>query len=237
MSNNALTSARQSLRLYGRRKGKRLRPSRQALLDRALSSIRIDIDKEGVPITPKALFTDMVDAMWLEIGYGGGEHLAAQANTHQNVGFIGAEVFENGIASLLRHCEEKQLTNVRIFDDDVRALLPALAKGSLARVFLLYPDPWPKSKHAKRRFICPETLTALAQVMSPGAELRIATDHPAYARWCLQHGPVHPCFEWLVTGSADWRTGPAGAVATRYEEKAIRAGRKPSYFTFAKTVF
>jgi len=224
-----------SLRLYGRRKGKRLRSGRKALIDNALSSLQIDLDSCVEPITCEHLFQHGVDALWLEIGFGSGEHIAAQALAHPNIGFIGAEVFENGIASLLQHCEQKNLSNIRIFNDDVRALIPALERGVLERVFLLYPDPWPKTRHAKRRFICTESLSKLARVMSPGAELRIATDHPIYARWCLLHGPIHPYFDWKVSSPDDWRQRPSDSIATRYEKKALREGRIPFYLTLTRS--
>ncbi len=223
------------LRLYGRRKGKRLRPGRQRLLDTALDNLRLDAAGLSHPIEPQSLFHDQIHSVWLEIGFGGGEHLAAQAKANPDVGFIGSEVFENGIASLLRYCEDDGLTNIRIFDDDVRTLIPNLAAGTLERIFLLFPDPWPKARHAKRRFIATATLDALARVMAPGAELRIATDHPTYARWCLRHIPPHPAFLWPVTGPQDWRCRPAEGRPTRYEEKAVRQGRRPMYLNFLRS--
>lgn len=224
-----------SLRLYGRRKGKRLRAGRKALIDSNLSSLKINLDNCLEPLTGENLFRRRVDALWLEIGFGSGEHIAAQAMAHPNIGFIGAEVFENGIASLLQHCEQKNLPNIRIFNDDVRALIPALEGGALERVFLLYPDPWPKTRHAKRRFICAESLSKLARVMAPGAELRIATDHPTYIRWCLLHGPIHPYFDWKVSSPDDWRQRPSDSIATRYEEKALREGRSPVYLNLTRS--
>lgn len=235
MSDGTTSPPSPKYRLYGRRKGKRLRPGRQALVDSTLSSVRIDLDALATPITGEALFHSPVEALRLEIGFGGGEHLAAQAKANPHIGFIGAEVFSNGIASLLSHCDRDKLSNIRVFDDDIRALLPALADGILERVYLPYPDPWPKSKHAKRRFFCAETLTSLARVMEPGAELRVATDHPVYARWCLRHGPDHPSFDWRVMGPNDWRQRPSDSIATRYEEKAMREGRTPAYLTFVRT--
>lgn len=234
MSNDYRDYAEQPLRLFGRRKGKRLRVSRRALLVRELEQVRIDPAKVGRPCYPGDLFLPSTGTVWLEIGFGGGEHLAAQAKAHPDIGFIGAEIFENGIASLLHHRQEGGLNNIRVLDDDVRAFLPLLADRCLGRVFLFFPDPWPKARHAKRRFICPESLDELARVMPPGAELRIATDHPVFANWCLRHGPVHPSFRWAVTGPDDWRQRPADATATRYEEKARKEGRQPVYLTFVR---
>ncbi len=221
-------------RLYGRRKGKRLRATLQALMDRDLPKVRIDPESLPNRIDPATLFDVKTSGVWLEIGFGAGEHLAAQAENRPDVGIIGAEVFENGIAGLLRHRSERNLNNVRILTEDAREFLPRLADQSLNRVYLLYPDPWPKRRHAKRRFICQETLDQLARLIPPGGEFRVATDHPVYARWCLRHIPVHPDFEWQVAGPESWRQPPSDAVPTRYEQKALRQGRTPTYLTFCR---
>ncbi|NKB45508.1 MAG: tRNA (guanosine(46)-N7)-methyltransferase TrmB [Alphaproteobacteria bacterium] len=220
--------------LYGRRKGKRLRASLRDALDHDLPQVRIDPEKIAPPCNPKAFFSPDIEKIWLEIGFGGGEHLAAQAQANPHVGFIGAEIFENGIASLLKQRANAGLKNIRILDNDARAFLPFLADNCLDRVFLLYPDPWPKAKHAKRRFVNQSTLDQLARLMTPSAELRIATDHPEYARWCLRHAPIHPAFQWNVSGPESWKCRPQDAIATRYEKKAIREGRTPMYLTFLR---
>lgn len=208
-------------------------------MDTELPRLRVAASKDGDDedgvYNPRTLFNPDIDQVWLEIGFGGGEHLAAQAKAHPNIGFIGAEVFESGIATLLKHRSELGLTNIRILDNDARAFLPRLADACLDRVFLLYPDPWPKFKHANRRFISQESLDQLARIMPIGAELRVATDHPVYARWCLRHIPVHPGFTWQVTGPQSWRQRPVDGVATRYEKKALRQGRTPMYLTFRRT--
>lgn len=203
-------------------------------MDTELPRLRIALPEDAAACDPRALFSETHNQIWLEIGYGGGEHLAAQADANPNVGFIGAEIFETGIASLLRHRAERHLTNIRLLDNDARAFLPRLADDCLDRVFLLYPDPWPKFKHRNRRFISPESLAQLARVMLSGAELRVATDHPAYARWCLRHIPVHPAFRWTAKGPEDWRVRPEDGFATRYEEKALREGRAPMYLSFVR---
>ena len=172
--------------------------------------------------------------LWLEIGFGGGEHLAAQAAAHPDVAFIGAEVFVNGIASLVAHLHRASLSNVRIFPDDARLLLPALPAASLGRVFLLFPDPWPKARHAQRRFVCRANLDRLALLMRAGAELRIASDDPTYVEWTLRQTLGHPAFAWLARRPDDWRMPPAGWVPTRYETKAIAAGRRPAYLRFVR---
>ncbi|MBF0562853.1 MAG: tRNA (guanosine(46)-N7)-methyltransferase TrmB, partial [Alphaproteobacteria bacterium] len=149
-------------RSFGRRKGKKLRPGRSALLETLLPRLAIPRPAAGVGLDPWALFPEPLRAIWLEVGFGGGEHLAAQAGAHPDVGLIGCEVFVNGIASLLRHLDVDGLENVRVFPDDARLLLPALPERSLERIFVLFPDPWPKKRHAHRRFIGPATLDLLA---------------------------------------------------------------------------
>jgi len=194
----------------------------------------VGLPAAGERLDPSRLFGAAPTALWLEIGFGGGEHLAAQAAAHPDVAFIGAEVFVNGIASLLDHLRRQQLANVRIFADDARLLLPALPAASLDRVFLLFPDPWPKHRHAARRFVCRETLDRLALLMRPGAELRIASDDPAYVEWTLRQVLAHPAFAWLARSSDDWRQRPADWAPTRYEKKALAAGRRPAYLRFRR---
>jgi tRNA (guanine-N7-)-methyltransferase len=170
--------------------------------------------------------------LWLEIGFGAGEHITWQAQAAPQATLIGCEVYRNGIAALLGRIERQGLGNIRLWPDDARLLIDRLPAGCLARVFLLFPDPWPKARHAERRFVGPANLAGLARVMRPGAELRVATDDPTYLRWILDHLPVHPAFRWQVSGPADWRTRPADWPATRYEEKALREGRQPAYLRF-----
>ena len=167
--------------------------------------------------------------LWLEIGFGGGEHLAHQADCHPAIGFLGCEVFENGIAKLLAEIDRRGLANIRVFSDDARLLLAALPAASVDRVFILFPDPWPKERHKKRRLVSGETLDRLAAIMRGGAELRLATDDPDYLSWMLERVTRHPAFEWLARRPADWRERPADWPSTRYEEKARAAGRT-AYF-------
>jgi len=180
------------------------------------------------------LFPHRPAAVWLEIGFGNGEHLAEQARRHPEVGFIGSEMFVNGIASLLRHVERLGLTNVRIFDDDARLLLAALPAASVDRAFLLFPDPWPKARHAKRRFIGPANLAVLGRLLADGAELWIATDDPGYARWTLRHVIGRPEFSWRAKHPRDWRNPPDGWVETRYQRKAAAAGRATIFLCFER---
>ena len=222
------------VRYYGRRKGKPLKVGRQSLLETLLPQIRISLPNTPGGLDPKDLFSPRPEAACLEIGFGGGEHLAAQAAANPDTGFIGSEVFLNGVASMVRHVDEQNLGNVRIFDEDVRHLLPVLKDASLNRIFLLFPDPWPKTRHAKRRFISPEMLGEMARLLIDGGELRVASDHPVYVHWTLLHGTDHPAFQWTAAGPEDWRTRPADSIATRYEEKAQKEGRPPAYLTFRR---
>jgi tRNA (guanine-N7-)-methyltransferase len=214
--------------LYGRRRGRPLRRDQQGLIDTLLPRLAVTLPESGM-LDPGALFARRPREIWVEIGFGGGEHLAAQASAHRDVGIIGCEVFENGIAKLLGEIARQDLANIRILTDDARLLLAALPPRSIGRVFILFPDPWPKQRHHKRRIVTRETLDTLARVMVDGAELRLATDDVDYLGWMLARAPVHPDFAWLAEGPADWRTRPADWPATRYEAKAIAAGRRP-YF-------
>ena len=185
-------------------------------------------------LDPREVLAPPGRAIWLEIGFGGGEHLAEQAETHPEIGFIGCEVFENGIARLVTAIEHRGLDNIRVFADDARVLLAALPAESIARVFALFPDPWPKARHHKRRLIAPATLDRLALIMADDAELRLATDDPDYLRWMLEHATAHPEFAWLARRPGDWRERPDDWPATRYEAKARVAGRVPAFLRFIR---
>jgi tRNA (guanine-N7-)-methyltransferase len=220
-------------RIYGRRRGRPLRQGRQQLKDALLPRLSISLPAAG-PLDPARLFPVGSVAAWLEIGFGGGEHLAAQAEQHPDIGFIGSEVFENGVARLVGEIARRQLRNIRIFADDARLLLDSLPPASLGRVFILFPDPWPKQRHHKRRLVSRPTLDRLAVVMQPGAELRLATDDRDYLVWMLDHATAHPGFEWLARRPADWRERPSDWPPTRYEAKARAAGRTPAFLRFVR---
>lgn len=219
--------------LHGRRHGRPLRSGRQRLLQDLLPRIRID-PPPGATLDPAALFAPRPAAVWLEIGFGSGEHLAWQAERNPAVGFLGAEHFVNGVAGLLRHIQDRGLENVRIWHGDARALLDVLPTACVERVFVLFPDPWPKTRHHKRRIIQRATLTRLATIMSDGAELRVATDDAAYQRWILERAASHPAFSWLAAGPKDWRERPSDWPPTRYERKAIAEGRRPAFLRFRR---
>jgi tRNA (guanine-N7-)-methyltransferase len=220
--------------LYGRRRGRPLRPNRQALVDRLLP--RLAVDPDALPGDPLTLFPEPVRDLWVEVGFGGGEHLLEQAMHHPEIGFIGCEPFLNGVAKLLSGIEAAAPPprNIRLYTDDARALLDALPDASVGRVFVLFPDPWPKTRHHRRRFIAPPQLDTLARIMRPGAELRLATDHVDYLRWMLFHLLAHPAFRWCARGPDDWRRRPADWPPTRYEEKALEKGLRPAYLRFER---
>jgi len=218
--------------LYGRRKGHKLRQKQSGLVETLLPRLRVGLPDGAGRLDPRSCFTPAVTKIWLEIGFGGGEHLHAQALANPNVGLIGCEPFINGVAKLLNMIDESGAGNIRIYDDDARDLLDVLDDRCLSRIFLLFPDPWPKTRHNKRRFINPANLDRLARVLVPEGEFRFASDIPDYVRWTLAHVRAHGAFEWCAQGPDDWRKRPADWPGTRYEAKALEAGRVPSYLTF-----
>ena len=220
--------------LYGRRKGRPLRAGQQALMDRLLPRIEIATPPPGAAIDPRSLFDFAPTAAWLEVGFGAGEHIAALARVNSSIAMIGCEPFLNGVARLLTAIDRDGLGNIRIFSDDARLLLAALIPECIQRAFVLFPDPWPKARHHKRRFVSPDNIARLARVLSDGAELRIATDDPGYQAWILEHTLAGDDFEWLAGRAADWRVRPADWPATRYETKAIASGRRCAYFRFRR---
>jgi tRNA (guanine-N7-)-methyltransferase len=203
------------------------------LTERLLPQLAITLPQAGA-LDPKTLFPTPPASVWLEIGFGAGEHLTAQAEQHPGIGFIGCEVFENGVARLLGEIARRDLANIRVFPDDARLLLDCLAPASIGRMFILFPDPWPKQRHHKRRLVAPATLDRLAGVMQPGAELRLATDDRDYLVWMLEHLTGHPDFAWAARSPADWRERALDWAATRYEEKARAAGRMPAFLRFIR---
>lgn len=220
-------------KFYGRRKGKALRPGRARLMETLLPEIAVP-GGEG-PLEPKGLFAAPVAEAWLEIGFGGGEHLAGQAEANPAVGIVGCEVFLNGVARLMSLLDAGSSTDrVRIHHGDVRALTPRFPAASFARVFVLFPDPWPKFRHAKRRFIGPDNLPELARLLEDGGELRVASDDMTYIRWSLRHLMDSPDFTWMAETPDDWLGRPADWVPTRYEQKAIRQGRTPVILRFRR---
>lgn len=222
------------LHWYGRRRGHKLRPGRQALIDNLLPRLRFEPPPDGGIIDLAGAFASSVRDVWLEVGFGAGEHLAAQAEAHPDVGFIGCEPFINGVASLLKHVESRGLANVRVYDDDARRLFPSLPDAAIGRVFALFSDPWPKKRHHRRRFINNDTLDHLARIMKDGAELRIASDHAGYVAWALERVSGHPAFARPARSRRDWTEPPPGWVETRYERKARKQGLTPVHLCFRR---
>jgi tRNA (guanine-N7-)-methyltransferase len=212
---------------YGRRHGKAMKPGQRAALQ--------ELDRFRLGLTPEAVDLGWLGgrALWLEIGFGGGEHLVHQAGLHPEVGLIGCEPFVNGVGMAMVHALAAEPDNLRIHPGDVRDLMDVLPQGILRRVFLLYPDPWPKARHHRRRAVTPEYLRPLARAMAPGAELRIATDIPDYVRQALEEVPKAG-FTWTAARAADWREPWDDWLSTRYEQKALREGRSPHYLTFLR---
>jgi tRNA (guanine-N7-)-methyltransferase len=236
-------------RFYGRRKGKRLRAGQQSLLETLYPRLAIDPISRGEAeegprpdlagsVDPKALFEGHMEtppqALWLEIGFGGGEHLAHQALQNPTIGLIGAEPFLNGISKLLSKVDEHDIKNVRLYGEDVRPFLDRLPEACFEKIFLLFPDPWPKARHWRRRFMNAWNLDLLGRLLVDGGELRVASDDPTYQTWTMRVGPVHPLFQWTAQTAADWNTRWPDACPTRYEQKAIRCGRTPMYFSFRR---
>jgi tRNA (guanine-N7-)-methyltransferase len=218
---------------YGRRRGRPLRAGQRERQTTLLPQLSFSLPENG-RLDPRTLFPTPPREVWLEIGFGSGEHLAEQAAQHPEIGFIGCEVFENGVVKLLGEVERRGLANVRVYADDARPLLAALAPRSVERVFILFPDPWPKPRHHKRRLVASATLDRLAEIMTDGAELRLATDDAGYLSWMLEHITAHPAFRWTARRPADWRERPEDWPATRYEAKARQAGRMPAFLRFER---
>ncbi len=220
------------LRSFGRRHGRKLSPRQEALLADLLPRVRVDLTSSLSTLTSPSA---PPRPLWLEIGFGGAEHLIWQAEHNPGVDIIGCEPFEEGVVKALGAIEDKSLGNVRLHADDARAVLRWLPAASLDRCFILFPDPWPKKRHTKRRLISPPMLALLAQAMKPGAELRIGTDIGDYARTILLAMRSCPQFQWQASSARDWRTRPDDWPQTRYEAKAVREGRNRYYFRFRRT--
>ena len=215
--------------LYGRRKGPALSAHQRALIDTLLPKIALRLAQGA---DPKTYFSN-VDDVWLEVGFGAGEHLLWQAQHHPRVGLIGAEPYISGVAKLLSKIDEAEAPNIRLHTDDARDIIDALPDASLGRVFILFPDPWPKTRHHKRRFVQMDILDRLARVMKPGAELRFASDDAPYFEWTLERICAHPAFVWSAASSADWLTRPEDWPQTRYEAKELHG--KPAYLRVIRT--
>lgn len=235
-------------KFYGRRKGRVVRKAKTNLLETFLPEIKIN---ENTVFDKETMFGTSVEGVCLEIGFGDGQHLAGQAECNSNLGFIGAEVFQNGVANLLTlitgikegtnlpskiNLLPGRTDNIRVFDDDMRLLFARIPDGFLDKVFVLFPDPWPKKRHANRRFINPDNLKEIARVLKTGGILRVATDHKIYKAWTLRQLDADKNFVWNAKCGNDWKQEPSDWVQTKYQKKAIREGRRPVFLDFIKNV-
>ncbi len=218
--------------LYGRSKGHSLRTNHQRLMADFLPTVAMP-DPEAGPPDLASLFPQ-ADDFELEVGFGGGEHLAWHAARKPKTGFIGAEPFVNGVAKLLQKIESDGLLNVRVHHGDARPLIEQLPSSRFSRIFVLHPDPWPKKRHYKRRMISPWFFEEAARLLRPGGTLRVASDIPDYVRWTLMHAQNAAAFEWTAERADDWRIRPDDWPQTRYEAKAIKEGRPPAYLVFGR---
>ena len=212
--------------LYGRRQSRPLRKSKQQLMATLLPRLRIALDQP---------FAMPKEPLWLEIGFGGGEHLATLAQQHPGISFLGCEPFVNGVASLLKAIDSLALSNIRITQADARAVLEWLPDATIERIYILFPDPWPKKRHHKRRLIQLATLAQLARVLQPGGQLVIATDHAGYLEWIREIFAQQLWFRADLQGRATLYERPSTWIASRYEEKALASGRNPGYLVFFKS--
>ena len=218
---------------FGRRHGKPLRPAQAEAVERLLPALRVDLDKPP-PEDLRSLFPAPVEAVRLEIGFGGGEHLHHETGRFPSTGFIGVEPFVNGMAKLVSRLGAEPPGTLRLYDDDATRLLDWLPDGSLAGIDLFYPDPWPKKKHWKRRFVSAVNLDRFARVLKAGGRFRFASDIDTYVDWTLLACRAHDAFDWQARSADDWRNPYEGWPGTRYEAKAKREGRAPAYLTFVR---
>jgi tRNA (guanine-N7-)-methyltransferase len=218
---------------FGRRKGHKLRAHQAELIEHLLPQLAVDVASPA-PGDLSILFKPRAQQLRLEIGFGGGEHLVAEASQYPDSGFIGCEPYVNGMAKILARIEAGNITNIRLFAGDAAELLDWLPAGSLTRIDLIHPDPWPKRRHWKRRFVQDTTIAAMARVLASSGEFRFVSDIDDYAAWTLWHLLRSPEFEWIAGRADDWRLPWAGFTATRYGQKAEREGRKATYLRFRR---
>lgn len=227
---------RKEKRIYGRRKSRPLNKMRQDAFDELYPLLNIperDMKEDG-SIDPATLFDHPYKSLWMEIGFGNGEHLAALMEKHRDSAFIGAEPYLNGMAAFLKHIHGTPHRNVRVFMDDAMMVVRSLKSNTIDGFYVLYPDPWPKAKHHKRRIINQDNLDDFARVLKDGGKLIMTTDVDELAEWMVTEASNHPAFLWTAESADNWKTPPADWIPTRYEEKGIKAGRRQSYLIFEK---
>lgn len=217
------------LKTFGRRYGRPLSRRQKVLMDKLLPELRVPIDADEA-LDPYTLFENC-NSIWLEIGFGGGEHVSGQATANASTGILASEVFFEGIAKLLGQIQDQALTNIRIWPEDAREMVEGLAKNSIDRAFILFPDPWPKVRHQKRRIVQPDFLDALANIMKPGGQVRFATDVRSYADEALERFLAHPAYDWIALHADDWRVAPTDHIQTRYQMKKL-GDIEPVYYDF-----
>jgi tRNA (guanine-N7-)-methyltransferase len=220
------------IRSFGRKGGRALSPRQQRLLDDLLPQLQVDLAQPAPDLAE--LFTARVSETWLEIGFGGSEHMIWQATHNPSVGIIGCEPFVDGVVKALTAVDEQRLGNIRLHAEDARDVLRWLPGASISRAFILFPDPWPKARHRKRRLVAGPTLELLARVMQPGSELRVGTDIADYAHTMLAAFEAQTEFVWTASSPTDWREQGADWPVTRYQRKAIREGRRSYFFRFRR---
>lgn len=230
-SKNSVDESRKPIRSFGRVRGRPLRPSQQNRLAQFEPDYMLPLPEKGQFIELEALFPDCLEFA-LEIGFGAGEHLLGQASKNPQYGFIGIEPFEQGYAKCLLKAAALGISNIRLYQGDVRFLLTALPAKSSRDIYILFPDPWPKKRHAKRRLLQPDFIAQIAEKMKSGGLLHIASDIADYVDFALFNILQSSYFEWQATDSEDWRNPPKGHITTCYEQKALREGRPPAYLTF-----
>lgn len=232
---SAKDTAHPPIRSFGRRRGKVLRQGRSASLSSNLEQFKISPpSNEHDFVNPASFFTPETSRVWLEIGFGNGEHLLHHALNNPDIGMIGCEPFVNGIAALCVGIEKHKVKNIRIWPDDARLLMKRMLPQSIDKLFLINSDPWPKTRHHKRRFIQKETLDEIHRLLKNNAEFRMATDHAGLASWQLEKTYFHGGFVWAASAASDWRTRPVDAPETRYQQKGVKKGHATTFLNFIK---
>ncbi len=220
--------------IYGRRRGKGKRNKNLEIIKSQLPKHSINLQNISRASDLKSYFSNRVEEVWLEIGFGSGEHLTSVSEAHPKVGFLGIEVYEDGIAKTLKQISKLGISNIKLINEDANNIIFLLPPKSITKIFLLFPDPWPKKRHAKRRFVNTENLNQLARIMHSGGELLFATDHNDYLSWSLEQFMSTTLFKSENLDQNSWKNQPNGWFSTRYEQKAIEAGRSPKYLKFLK---